>query len=54
MELNFWESFFGVKDNDNNENRFINRFNQLLPTMNQFWGVKRAIGLIRITHGNYF
>jgi len=43
MELNFWESFFGVKDNDDNGNRFINRFNQLLPTMNQFWGVKRAI-----------
>ena len=41
MEINFWESFFGV--NDGQQNRFINQFNRLKPIQNQVWGVKNAI-----------
>ena len=41
MEINFWESFFGV--NSGQQNRFINQFNRLKPIQNQVWGVKNAI-----------
>jgi len=41
MDLNFWESFFGI--NYGRQNRFINQANQLLPYSNQIWGVKKAV-----------
>lgn len=41
MELNFWESFFGV--DPNKQNRYINQWDRLLPVVNQLWGVKNAV-----------
>jgi len=41
MEINLWESFFGI--NSGQQNRFINQFNRLKPIQSQVWGVKNAV-----------
>lgn len=41
MNLNFWESFFGV--DPNRQDRYINQWNRIFPFANQLWGVKNAV-----------
>ena len=41
MELNFWESFFGV--DPTRQDRYINQWNRIFPVSNQLWGVKNAV-----------
>ncbi len=41
MNLNFWETFFGI--DQNRQDRYINQWNRIFPVMNQMWGVKNAV-----------
>ncbi len=41
MNVNFWESFFGV--NINNDQRFINQLKRIFPVQNQMWGIKEPV-----------
>lgn len=41
MEINLWETFFGVSANPND--RFINDIKRVLPMQSQIWGVKQAV-----------
>ena len=41
MNVNFWESFFGVNIND--DSRFIDNIKRIFPVQNQIWGVKEAV-----------
>jgi hypothetical protein len=41
MEINFWESFFGI--DANRQDRYINQWNNIFPVANQLWGVKNAV-----------
>jgi len=41
MNVNFWESFFGVTIGEND--RFVDQFKRMLPIQNQVWGIKEAV-----------
>ena len=41
MDLNFWEAFFGIDTQQ--QGRFINQMNRLLPWQTQLWGVKTPV-----------
>lgn len=41
MNVNLWETFFGVSANP--LQRYINQTRQFLPTQNQIWGVKQPV-----------
>lgn len=41
MNVNFWESFFGVSIND--DARFIDNIKRMFPVQNQIWGKKEAV-----------
>lgn len=41
MEINFWESFFGI--DANRQDRYINQWRNIFPVANQLWGVKNAV-----------